>query len=179
MKAVTHFSNSAGRVSESLIDHVWSNHPAKVLTCGQVELAASDHQLIWVDRVSRQLEERGKPRWLTKELEESMKERVKLRKKAKKTKLMKDEMEDRTCRNITARKMKQAKREHLRTKMEHLDKNSPDSWAAAGEYLGWRKPMSPTMLTQDGKVLTSGPELAEAMIEQYKRKERWLTRHLD
>ena len=240
VKAVTHFSNSAGHVSESLIDHVWSNHPAKVLSCGQVELAASDHQLVWVDRVSRQLEERvkktekrslkhsrlsnleelckretwtykeqgprtvemledrvviledkirnilekvapmitktmkyrGKPRWLTKELEENMKERVKLRKKAKETKLMKDELEARTCRNITARKMKQAKKEHLRTKMEHLDKNSPDSWAAVGEYLGWRKPMTPTMLTQDGKVLTTGPELAEAMIEQYRRKEK-------
>lgn len=80
-------------------------------------------------------------------------------------------------RNETAKKLKHAKKEHLKTKMEHLDKNSPDSWAAVGEYLGWRKPRTPTMLTQDGKVLTSGPELAEAMIEQYRRKERRLTRH--
>ena len=29
VKKATHFSNSAGRVSESLIDHVWSNHTAK------------------------------------------------------------------------------------------------------------------------------------------------------
>ena len=240
VKEVTHFSNSAGRISESLIDHVWSNHPAKVLTCGQEELAASDHQLVWVDRVSKQLEERvkktekrsmkhfqldqleelcnretwtykeegarnegmlqdrvvileekirnilqkvapmkvktmkyrGKPRWLTVELEENIKERVRLRKKAKETKLMSDELEARRHRNKTAKHLKQAKQQHLKTKMEHLDKNSPDSWAAVGEYLGWRKPMSPTMLTQDGKVLTSGPELAEAMIEQYRRKEK-------
>ena len=68
--------------------------------------------------------------------------------------------------------MKHAKKEHLRTKMAHLDKNSPDSWAAVGEYLGWRKPMTPTMLKQDGKVKTSGQELAEAMIQQYGQKER-------
>ena len=60
VKEVTHFSNSAGRISQSLIDHIWSNHAAKVQACGQEELASSDHQLVWVDRVSRQLTERIK-----------------------------------------------------------------------------------------------------------------------
>ena len=39
------------------------------------------------------------------------------------------------------------------------------------EFLGWRKPSNPTMLVQDGKVLTGDQELAEAMLTQYKRKE--------
>ena len=232
VKKATHFSNSAGRVSESLIDHVWSNHPAKVLTWGQEEIAASDHQLVWVDRVTRQLTEkvkktkkrslkhfqlsnmeelcrreiwsyqgdkarnkymleervevledkirkildrvapmktktmkyRGKPRWLTSDIEDKMKERVQLGKKAKETKSMMDELEARRARNETGKKIKNAKKEHLRVKMEHLNTHSPDSWAAVGEFLGWRKPLTPTMLTQDGKVLTTGPELAEGMI---------------
>ena len=74
-------------------------------------------------------------------------------------------------RNEFAKEMKRAKLEYLRKKLENLDKNSPDSWAAVGEYLGWRKPVSPTMLIQDGKVLTTGQELAEAMLNQYARKE--------
>ena len=46
----THFSNRNGAVSESLIDHIWTNSPVKVLSCGQEEMATSDHQLVWVDR---------------------------------------------------------------------------------------------------------------------------------
>ena len=109
---------------------------------------------------------------MTTELEEGMKERVRLWKKAKETRSMVDELDARRVRNNVGKKMKHAKKEHLRTKMAHLDKNSPDSWAAVGEYLGWRKPMTPTMLKQDGKVKTSGQELAEAMIQQYGQKER-------
>ena len=74
-------------------------------------------------------------------------------------------------RNESAKEMKSAKLEYLRKKLKNLDKNSPDSWAAVGEYLGWRKPVSPTMLIQDGKVLTTSQELAEAMLNQYARKE--------
>ena len=50
----------AGLTSESLIDHVWTNTPSKVLRSGQEELAASDHQLVWVERVAKKLVERVK-----------------------------------------------------------------------------------------------------------------------
>ena len=56
----THFSNRNGAVSESLIDHIWNNSPVKVLSCGQEEMATSDHQLIWVDRSSKNLVEKVK-----------------------------------------------------------------------------------------------------------------------
>ena len=74
-------------------------------------------------------------------------------------------------RNESAKEIKNARLQYLKKKLENLDKNSPDLWAAIGEYLGWRKPVSPTMLIQDGQVLTKGQELAEAMLKQYSRKE--------
>ena len=61
--------------------------------------------------------------------------------------------------------------EYLRKKLENLDRNSADSWAAVSEYLGWKKPFAPTQLVQDGSVVNEGRQLAEAMIKQYERKE--------
>ena len=82
-----------------------------------------------------------------------------------------DEHKARQVRNESAKEIKNARLQCLKKKLENLDKNSPDSWAAIGEYLGWRKSVSPTMLIQDGQVLTKGQELAEAKLKQYSRKE--------
>ena len=120
----------------------------------------------------KKLEHQGKPKWLTLQLEQKMRTRAKLRKKAKATKQMEDEMTARRVRNEVTREVKMAKREHLRKNLENLDRNSPDSWAAVGEHLGWRKPLAPTMLVQDGVVKSTGLDMAEAMIEQYRRKEQ-------
>ena len=57
---VTHYTNRAGITSESLIDHVWTNSPIKVIRSGQEELAASDHHLVWVERAAKKLNERVK-----------------------------------------------------------------------------------------------------------------------
>ena len=56
----THFSNRNGVVSETLIDHVWTNCPVKVRKWGQEETAASDHHLVWVDRSAKNLVEKVK-----------------------------------------------------------------------------------------------------------------------
>ena len=247
VKKPTHYSNSEGRgVSESLIDHVWTNLPAKVGASSQEDTGISDHELVWVDRMAKQLvekvkmtekrslknfnleelqkrcreeswefkdggirteemlenrvrvlsekirniletvapmrkrklEHKGKPKWLTEQLEQKMKARAKLRKKAKATAQMEDEMTARRVRNEVTREVKGAKREHLRKNLENLDRNSRDSWAAVGEHLGWRKPSAPTMLVQDGIVMSTGQEMAEAMIKQYKRKEKEVTQAL-
>ena len=238
-EAKTHQTNREGNVSESLLDHIWTNTPQKVARTGQEEIASSDHQLVWVERKTRQLVERvkrvekrsrmkfrmenleemcrkehwkyegteerngttlearvaqleekiqnilenvapmktkvmrakEKPRWLTQEMQERRKEKVRLRKKASRSKKLEDEQEARRVRNESAKEIKNARLEYLRRKLENLDRNSTDSWAAVGEYLGWRKPVSPTMLIQDGQVLTKGQELAEAMLKQYCRKE--------
>ena len=209
----TYYTNRAGIVSESLIDHVWTNSPLKVIRSGQEELAASDHHLVWVERVARKLVERvkktekrsmknfrpedlvklcrqqnwqyagplektqdvleirvaeleekiievvekvapmmvkkikkgGRPRWMTEELTKKVKERVKWRKVANKSRRVEDELIARKKRNETAKALKKVRHEHFRTKLENLEKNSPDSWAAVGEFLGWRKPVTPTM----------------------------------
>ena len=56
----THYTNRNGAVSESLIDHIWTNCPVKVRGYGQEEMATSDHQLVWVDRSSTNLVEKVK-----------------------------------------------------------------------------------------------------------------------
>ena len=43
VKQNTHFSNRNGAVSESLIDHIWTNSPVKVIQYGHEEMATSDH----------------------------------------------------------------------------------------------------------------------------------------
>ena len=55
--------------------------------------------------------------------------------------------------------------------LENLSKSSGDAWSAVGEFLGWRKPVNPTMIVKDGNVITGDQELAEAMLNQYKQKE--------
>ena len=119
----------------------------------------------------KKLKHRGKPKWLSGELEERMKERTRSRMKAKTTKLMEDELEARRVRNDVTKTVRKAKQAHLKKNLENLEKNSPDAWAAVGEHLGWRKPMAPTMLVQDGDVKSTGQQMADAMIEQYRRKE--------
>ena len=119
----------------------------------------------------KKLENQRKPRWLSKELEEKINERARTRKKAKATRSMGDELEARRVRNDVTKCVRKAKQEYLKKNLENLEKNSPDAWAAVGEHLGWRKPMAPTMLVQDGDVRTTGQEMADTMIEQYRRKE--------
>ena len=114
---------------------------------------------------------RGRPKWVTPDLVLRMKERVLSRQKAKLSKRIEDEMQARRIRNEVAKEIKSAEKEFMKKKLENLSKNSSDSWAAVGEFLGWRKPSNPTMLVQDGKVLTGYQELAEAMLTKYTRKE--------
>ena len=108
---------------------------------------------------------------MTPNLELRMKERVLSRQKAQVSKNQEDEQKARKIRNEVAKEVKTAEKQFMKKKLENLSNNSSDSWAAVGEFLGWRKPSSPTMLVQDGKVLTGDQELAEAMLTQYKRKE--------
>ena len=240
VKSNTHYTNANGVISESLIDHVWTNSPLKVKMCGQEKKRASDHQLVWIERSTKNLVEKvkktekrtmrtfriedlellcqqedwsyrgstlpsekvlddrvrvlerkitnilekvapmeikkvankGKPRWITKELEILMKERKLTDRKARSTKNFEDELESRRVRNIAAKEIKHAKTEYLKVKLKNLSSNSTKAWDAVNTYLGWRKPMSPTQLIQDGNVLTQGPELAEAMLKQYEKKDR-------
>ena len=232
VKENTHYVNSNGIISESLIDHVWTNSPVHVLKCGQEVKPASDHQLVWIERSAKTLVEkvkktekrtmknfkiediedmcnqedwrfrgcqerstqmleervlaletkilsilervapmkvktmeyRGKPKWISRELEAQMKERKQASKKARSTGQLEDELKLRRVRNLAAKEIKGAKTEYLRKKLKNLDSNSADSWAAVSEYLGWKKPLAPTQLVQDDSVLTKGPQLAEAMI---------------
>ena len=60
VKKNTHYNNANGVISESLIDHIWTNTPTRVLKCGQEEKRASDHQLVWVERSARNLVEKVK-----------------------------------------------------------------------------------------------------------------------
>ena len=127
-----------------------------------------------LDRVApmkiKKMRYRGKPKWMTPHLER-VQERLKIRTKANRSKQLDDEMEARKIRNEVAKEVKSAEKNFMKKKLENLDKNSSDSWAAVEEFLGWRKPMASTMLVQDGKVLTGDQELAESKLEQYKQKE--------
>ena len=60
VKENAHYTNRNGDISESMIDHIWTNSPAKVAKNGQEDTAISDHQLVWVDRTSKNLVERVK-----------------------------------------------------------------------------------------------------------------------
>ena len=158
-------------------------------TSGQEELAASDHQLVWVERVAKKLVERvkktekrsmknfklkdleklcrqqiwqyegpyektedvlekrvtiledkmlgiiekvapmmikkmkhkGKPKWLTEDITEKVKERLKWRQIANLSKREEDEIIARTKRNEAAKAIKMAKQEHFKKKLENLD----------------------------------------------------------
>ena len=67
--------------------------------------------------------------------------------------------------------MKNAEKNFMRKNLENLSKGSGDSWSAVGDFLGWRKPVNPTMLVKDGNVITGDQDLAETMLNQYKQKE--------
>ena len=120
----------------------------------------------------KKLAYRGKPRWITKELESLMKERKQKDRKAKQSRLFEDELDSRRVRNNAAKEIKNAKTNYLKTKLKNLTKNSSTAWDAVNDYLGWKKPTAPTQLVQNGSVMTEGPALAETMIKQYKKKER-------
>ena len=61
IQKATHFNNSIGREpTSSLIDHIWTNLPSKVKSCNQKELGISDHELVWADRMAKQLIEKVK-----------------------------------------------------------------------------------------------------------------------
>ena len=60
VKENTHYCNRNGAVSETLIDHVWTNCAVKVRRWGQEEMPASDHQLVWVERSAKNLVEKVK-----------------------------------------------------------------------------------------------------------------------
>ena len=70
-----------------------------------------------------------------------------------------------------SKEVKRAETDFMKKKLENLSKSTGDSWSAIGEFLGWRKPVNPTMLVQDGKVLTRDQDLANAMLNQYRKKE--------
>ena len=92
---------------------------------------------------------RGRPQWMTPVLLSRMKERLKARNKAKRTKTLDDEKEARHIRNQVYKEVKNAETDFMRKKLENLSKSSGDSWYAIGEFLGWRKPVNPTLLVQD------------------------------
>ena len=239
VKKNTHYTNANGSISESLIDHVWTNTPMKVKTCCQEGKRASDHQLVWIERSAKhivekvkqtekrsmkhfktedlhmlcqqedwtyrgssertgevlqervanlemkitnilekvapmevkKMEYRGKPRWITEELSSLIKKRKLTDLKARKSKTMEDELESRRVRNKVAKEIKNAKMEYLKVKLKNLSSNSSKAWDAVNTYLGWKKPMSPTQLVQNGNVMTEGPDLAEAMLKQYEKKD--------
>ena len=57
----THFNHSAGKIAtSSLINHIWTNLPSKVSSSSQEELGTSDHKMVWVDRMAKQLVEKVK-----------------------------------------------------------------------------------------------------------------------
>ena len=184
VKRSTHYSNRNGSVSESLIDHIWTNRPIKVKGYGQEEMSASDHQLVWVDRSSTNLVEkvketekrmmknfkpddlealcrqeswshqvqgedqrteymlnlrvnnledkingilekvapmrvkkrkiRGRPQWMTPVLLSRMKERLKARNKAKRSKNLDDEKEARQIRNQVSKEVKRAETDFMK-----------------------------------------------------------------
>ena len=60
VKENTHYCNRNGVVPETLIVHVLTNCAVKVRRCGQEEMPASDHQLVWVERSSKNLVEKVK-----------------------------------------------------------------------------------------------------------------------
>ena len=60
VKKNTHYNNANGVISESLIDHIWTNTPLRVLKCGQEVMRASDHQMVWFERSSKNLVEKVK-----------------------------------------------------------------------------------------------------------------------
>ena len=129
-----------------------------------------------IDKVApmkvKKLALREKPRWITKELESLMKERKQSDRKARQTRQIEDELQSRKIRNHTAKEIKAAKVNYLKTKLKNLSKNSSTAWDAVNDYLGWKMPTAPTKLVQEGSVMTKGPELAEAMLKQYEKKER-------
>ena len=131
--------------------------------------------LVIIEKVTpmivKKMKLRGRPRWMTEDLAEKVRERVKWRNIANKSKREDDEMMARKKKNKAGKAIKSARNYHLKKKLENLDRNSTDSWAAVGEFLGWRKPTTPTMLVQDGKLVNADQELAEVMLEQYRRKE--------
>mgnify|MGYP006908606527 CR=1 FL=1 len=122
----------------------------------------------------KKIEHKRKPRWITKELDVLIKERKLVDWKARSSRNMEDELESRRVRNKAAKEIKNAKTEYLKVKLKNLSKNSSKAWDAVNTYLGWKKPMSPTQLIQDGNVMTEGPELAKAMLKQYEKKDREL-----
>ena len=240
VKSNTHYNNANGNISESLIDHVWTNSPVKVKMCFQEKNRASDHQLVWIERSSKnlvekvkrtekrcmrnfkmedleilcqfedwtyrgsleqteevldqrvlnlkrkianilenvapmevkQMEYRGKPRWIIKELEVLMKERKLTDLKARRSRNREDELESRRVRNKAAKEIKNAKTEYLKVMLKNLSSNSSQAWDAVNTYPGWKKPMSLTQLIQNGNVMTEGPELSEAMLKQYEKKDK-------
>ena len=61
VQKATHFNNSIGKEPTlPLIDHIWTNLPSKVISCNQKELGISDHELVWADRMAKQLVENVK-----------------------------------------------------------------------------------------------------------------------
>jgi hypothetical protein len=61
VQKATHFNNSIGKEPTlPLIDHIWTNLPSKVISCNQKELGISDHELVWADRMAKQLVEKVK-----------------------------------------------------------------------------------------------------------------------
>ena len=119
----------------------------------------------------KKLKKEGKPKWMTRDLEARIKERGMARQKASWSKLEVDEQKARKVGKEVSKEVKQAETQFMKRKLEDLGKNSSDALVAVGEFLGWRKPVNPTMLVKDGNILRGDQEMAEAMLDQYKKKE--------
>ena len=114
----------------------------------------------------KKLAYRGKPCWITEELESCMKERKQADRKARRTRLVEDELQSRRIQNQGVKEIKSANTNFLKIKLNNLNQNSSTAWDAVNDYLGWKKPTAPPQLVQDGLVISKGPGLAEAMIKQ-------------
>ena len=55
-------------------------------------------------------------------------------------------MKARQIKKEVAKEIKSAEKDFIRKKLGNLSNNSLDSWAAVGEFLGWRKLLNPSML---------------------------------
>ena len=67
----------------------------------------------------KKIEYRGKPRWITKELEALMKERKLTDRKARSSKKLEDKMVSRRVRNKAAKDINNAKTDYLKVKLKN------------------------------------------------------------
>ena len=120
----------------------------------------------------KKLAYRGKPRWITKELESLMKERKQKDRKAKQSRLFEDELDSRRVRNNAAKEIKNAKTNYLKTKLKNLTKNSSTAWDAVNDYLGWRKKTNCSHTAGTERICNDGGSRSSRGDDEAVQKER-------